>query len=83
VHTRLIFGFLEKHSNISKKTFILSIYKMQLATKKKKLIVCMVSNANFFSCYNGCIIRKIVNIVKILNEHVHTQVDAPPSFLIN
>jgi hypothetical protein len=36
VHTRIILGFLEKHPNISKETFALSTYKMQMAVEKKK-----------------------------------------------
>jgi hypothetical protein len=65
VRTRIILGFLEKHTNISKETFTLSTYKMQVELKRKNLIVCMVFNANFLPCCNGCIIRKITNIVEI------------------
>jgi len=36
VHTRIILGFLEKHTNIPKETSTLSTYKMQVATEKKK-----------------------------------------------
>jgi hypothetical protein len=36
VHTRIILGFLEKHTNISKEAFALSTYKMQVAVEKKK-----------------------------------------------
>jgi hypothetical protein len=36
VHTRIILGFLEKHTNISKEASTLSIYKMQVVVEKKK-----------------------------------------------
>jgi hypothetical protein len=36
MHTRIILGFLEKHTNTSKEAFALSTYKMQVAAKKKK-----------------------------------------------
>jgi hypothetical protein len=36
VHTRIVLGFLEKHTNISKEASTLSIYKMQVAIEKKK-----------------------------------------------
>jgi cobalamin-dependent methionine synthase I len=75
VHTRILLGFLEKHTNTSKETFALSTYKKQVAVKKKNLIVYVVYNANFLSCCNGYIIQKITNILEILNEHAHTQVE--------
>jgi hypothetical protein len=75
VHTRILLGFLEKHTNISKKTSGLSIYKKQVVVKKKNLTVYMVSNANFLPCCNGCVIQNIINILGILNEHLHTQVE--------
>jgi hypothetical protein len=36
MHTRIILGFLEKHTNSSKEAFALSTYKMQVAIEKKK-----------------------------------------------
>jgi hypothetical protein len=36
VHTRIIFGFLERHTNTLKKTSALSIDKMQVVVGKKK-----------------------------------------------
>jgi hypothetical protein len=75
VHTRIVLGFLEKHTNTLKEASALSIYKMQVAAEKKKnLTIWVVSNADFLPCYNGCVIRKFTNIVEILSEHVRTQV---------
>jgi len=74
VHTRIVLGFLEKHTNTLKEASALSIYKMQLAAEKKKTTIWVVSNADFLPCYNGCVIPKITNIVEILSEHAHTQV---------
>jgi len=36
VHTRIILGFLEKHTNTLKKTLALSSYKMQVGIEEKK-----------------------------------------------
>jgi hypothetical protein len=36
VHTRIVLGFLEKHTNTLKEASALSIYKMQVAAEKKK-----------------------------------------------
>jgi hypothetical protein len=36
VHTKIILGFLEKHTNTSKEASAPSTYKMQVAIQKKK-----------------------------------------------
>jgi hypothetical protein len=39
------------------------------------LPICLAPNAYFFPSCNGNIIQKINDIVKVLGEHLHTQVE--------
>ncbi len=55
---------------LQKKFFALTNYEMQVANSK--LPICLVPNAYFLPSCNGGIIS---DIVKILNEHSHTQVE--------
>jgi hypothetical protein len=75
VHTRIMLGFLEKHTNTFKRSlWPLNLQDASGSWKEKNLTIWVVSNADFLPCYNGCVIRKITNIVEILSEHARTQV---------
>jgi hypothetical protein len=39
MHTKIILGFLKNHANISKVAFGFTTYKMQVAAKRKNVVI--------------------------------------------
>jgi hypothetical protein len=37
MHVKIILGFLEKNTNTSKEAYVITTYKMQVATKRKNV----------------------------------------------